>query len=203
MLQRQRVYPPGASPSLQDLLSSDLSSNETGIPEGFWEEVVSWKAPVPHPSPSLERDCAVWGPSWFRGPGTPWAGFCSPEARKAWEGKPPRRARLCQSTHAAASGSGGRAAGVAHDVTDNDTSRVSHSPTAPEVHDVTPGTPGTPRSWREHLATCTAALCHLRPPSASQGSWPGPARQGAGGRAPRAGRRTGDVTGSGGWVTRR
>lgn len=34
---------------------------------------------------------------------------------------------------------GGRPAGVTHDVTDNDTSRVSQSDTAPELHNVTLG----------------------------------------------------------------
>lgn len=53
----------------------------------------------------------------------------------------PLCALLCRSTRAAASGSGGlQAAGVTHDVTDNDTSRVSQSDTAPELHSVTLGT---------------------------------------------------------------
>lgn len=58
-------------------------------------------------------------------------------------GESPLCTRLCQSTRAAASGSGGRAAAVTHDVTDNDTSRVSHSHAVPELHNVIPGIPGT------------------------------------------------------------
>lgn len=39
------------------------------------------------------------------------------------------------------------AAGVSHDVTDSDTSWMSHSDTASKLHNVTPGTPGMPPSW--------------------------------------------------------
>lgn len=142
--------------------------------------MVSWKAPAP-PLSSPGPDCAVGGRSWLRGWETPWAGLCSPEARRAWGGEPPLHAFVPKHIRAAASGSGGRAAGVTHDVTDNDTSRVFHPHTAPELHNVTPGTPGTPRSWRKLLAPRTLALRLLRPLSASPGAL---ARPGGGGRGP-------------------
>lgn len=102
--------------------------------------MVSWKASAP-PFLTPGLGGAVGGPGWFRLWETPWAGLCSTEARRAWRESPPRHKHFCQSAGAAASGSVGRVAGVTHDVTDNDTSRVSHSHTVPELHNVTPGTP--------------------------------------------------------------
>lgn len=100
--------------------------------------MVSWKASAP-PFLTPGLGGAVGGPGWFRLWETPWAGLCSTEARRAWRESPPQHKHFCQSAGAAASGSVGRVAGVTHDVTDNDTSRVSHSHTVP--HNVTPGTP--------------------------------------------------------------
>lgn len=125
--------------------------------------MVSWKASAP-PFLTPGLGGAVGGPGWFRLWETPWAGLCSTEARRAWRESPPQHKHFCQSVRAAAaSGSVGRVAGVTHDVTDNDTSRVSHSHTVP--HNVTPGTP------------CKAlTLGHKHPGPSSPAATPGVSR---------------------------
>lgn len=170
--------PLGTSPSFMGLPNLCLSSTETGIPRASGRK---WSAGRHQPLLlALPGRTARWGADPGSAAGRhPGRGFARRKHAELGE-ETPLCTRLCQSVRAAALGSGGRPAGVTHDVTDNDTSRVSHSDTAPEMHNVTPGTPSTPRSWRKHLAPRTLALRLLRSLSASPGALAGPER--AGGR---------------------
>lgn len=78
-------------------------------PEGFQEEVVSWKATVlPLISPGL--DCAVWGRSWLHSWEIPWAVLGSPEARRASGGEPRLHACVLKHPHCPSGSGGGPAA---------------------------------------------------------------------------------------------
>lgn len=172
--------------------------------EGFGEEVVSWKAPAP-PFLSPGLGCAVGGRSCSRGRETPWAGLCWPEARRAWGGEPPLRAFVPEHTRCRVGFRrrvGGRP--ESHMMSQTMTQAGCLIPT--QRPSCTMSHPGHParhirgaNPWPH--APRPFASCGRSP--RPRGSLPGSVGQGAGGRAPRAGWRAGDVTGSGGWVTRR
>lgn len=148
-------------------------------PRRLPEEVVSWEAPArPLISPGLGGAVGAdpgseVGDTLGRAllTGSPRSGGWRVSAARTCAQAPHRRVGFRQRA-------GGRP--VTHDVTDNDTSRVSPSDTASELHNVTPGAPGTPRPpWREHLATHTPALRRRDHAPRLRGSWPDPAGLGA------------------------
>lgn len=131
---------PGHPPTSLDLSNLGLSSSETGLPRASGRK---WSAGRPQPLLfSLQGWAVRWGAQGGSASGRhPGRGFARRKHAERGGRAPPRHKHFCQSAGAAASGSVGRVAGVTHDVTDNDTSRVSHSHTVPELHNVTPGTP--------------------------------------------------------------
>lgn len=140
------------------------------------------------------------GPSSFPGWETPWAELCLPEARRVWEESSPLvfvlTAQFCRVVFG----------------------RVSRQPeshmmsqTVTQAGCLIPTQhPGCTMSHPGHPARCIRGS-NAGPPASGPYAYCPPVRslgldrteKGASGRAPRAGWRAGDVTGSSGWVTRR
>lgn len=116
--------------------------------EDFQEEVVSCKGPAgPLISPGLDIACAVGVPILVPRQGDTLGGaLLTGSTQSVGRGAPAARVFAEAPALQRWVPAGGRP--VTHDVTDNDTSRVSQSDAAPELHNVTPGTPGTSRPWR-------------------------------------------------------
>lgn len=157
--------------------------------------MVSWKAPV-----SVSFYLSWAGPSQFPGWETPWAELCSPEARRVWEESSPLvfvlTAQFCSVGFRRASWQP-----ESHMMSQTVTQAGCLIPT--QRPSCTMSYPGHPA---RHIGGSNAGppapgLCAHCPRVRSLG--PDRAEKVAGGRASRAGWRAGDVTGSGGWVTRR
>lgn len=183
---------PGHPPTSLDLSNLGLSSSETGLPRASGRK---WSAGRPQPLLfSLQGWAVRWGAQGGSASGRhPGRGFA--RRKHAERGG---RAPLGTSISAKAPElplrvpSGGWP--ESHMMSQTMTQAVCLILTA--CPNCTMSHPGHP-ARRSHLATSTLAL-RLRRHSRRL-----PVGQGAGGRAPRAGWRAGDVTGSGGWVTRR
>lgn len=153
---------------------------------------------------SLQGWAVRRGPSWFRGGDT--LGRAVLTGSPQGGGRRVPAAGRCAQAPAPASvpAAGGRADGRSHMMSDNDTSRCLN-PTPRLSSTMSP--PGHParrvlrgaNAW-PHTPRALAAVATLR---ASGGAGPVQLDRGPGRRAPRAGWRAGDVTGRGGWVTRR
>lgn len=108
--------------------------------------MVSWKAPGP-PLIALGLHCALGALRVLRLGDTLGGALLAGSTQSVGRRAPSVRFCAVAPVLPRRVPAGCRPAGVTHDVTDNDTSRVSQSDTASKQHNVTPRTAGTLRPW--------------------------------------------------------